>query len=238
MNLSPLELWQTMGWFARGVLVLLLTMSAIAGSIAVRKGLQLTLASRASRGFSRDLTVALAAGDYLAAQRAVEMYPASHLAHVMSGVFPHLPSRNGNHPDAAAIAAGVERTVEINLLAELAELRRGLGGLATIGATAPFVGLLGTVMGIVNAFTAISSTGSGGLAAISAGIAEALVATAVGLLVAIPAVWLYNYFINRIEFLAMEMTCAGKALVDAVLRQADDAVAAPARGREYAPVAN
>ena len=95
---------------------------------------------------------------------------------------------------------------------------RGLGILATIGATSPFVGLLGTTMGVVNAFTGMAQTASGGLAAISAGIAEALITTAFGLLVAIPAVWLYNYFINRIDYISMEITYATKEFVDFLLR--------------------
>jgi biopolymer transport protein ExbB len=86
----------------------------------------------------------------------------------------------------------------------------------------------------VNAFTAIASSGSSGLAGISAGIAEALVTTALGLLVAIPAVWIYNYFVNRIEFLAIEMTCAGKQVSDALLRHEAEAAAVRGEGPGYA----
>ncbi|MHB0948431.1 MAG: MotA/TolQ/ExbB proton channel family protein, partial [Gemmatimonadaceae bacterium] len=82
-----------------------------------------------------------------------------------------------------------ERAIERNMLIEVTSLKRGLAVLATVGATAPFVGLLGTTMGIVNAFTGMAASGSGGLASIGAGIAEALITTAFGLLVAIPAVW-------------------------------------------------
>ncbi len=238
MHVSPLELWQATGWFARSIVLVLLGMSALAGSIAVRKSLQLSRSSRASRTFSRELSTALDAGDYTAAQHAVEAHPDSHLARLMDGVFPPLAARNGTRPAPATGAPEVERTVEINLLSEVAELRRGLGGLATVAATAPFVGLLGTVMGIVNAFTAIASSGSSGLSAISAGIAEALVTTAIGLLVAIPSVWLYNYFINRVDFIAMEMTCAGKALLDVVLRHEGDVVGSLVEGREYAAIAS
>ena len=81
------------------------------------------------------------------------------------------------------------------------DLKKGVASLATIGATAPFVGLLGTVVGIITAFQGIAATGSGGLGAVSAGISEALVETALGLVVAIPAVWFYNYLTGRIEVL-------------------------------------
>src|SRR5512144_1326192 len=89
----------------------------------------------------------------------------------------------------ASRGPAVQRATAVNL----ADLKRGLSGLATIGSTAPFVGLFGTTFGIINAFHGMSVTGSGGIAAISAGIAEALITTAFGLFVAVPAVWAYNY---------------------------------------------
>jgi biopolymer transport protein ExbB/biopolymer transport protein TolQ len=90
--------------------------------------------------------------------------------------------------------------------------------LATVGATAPFVGLLGTTMGIVNAFTGMAASGSGGLAAIGGGIAEALITTAFGLLVAIPAVWAYNYFTTKIDNLTAEMTYVSKEMIDYLIK--------------------
>src|SRR6266516_4611087 len=109
--------------------------------------------------------------------------------------------------------------VEREMLIVAAELKRGLGILATTGSTAPFVGLLGTVMGIVNAFTGMAASGGGGsLASVSAGIAEALITTAFGLIVAIPAVWLYNYFATKIDFLSVEMTYTSKELIDYLIK--------------------
>ena len=91
--------------------------------------------------------------------------------------------------------------------------------LATVGATAPFVGLLGTTMGVVNAFMGMAGGGgSGGIGAISAGIAEALITTAFGLMVAIPAVWIYNYFQTKADFLTVEMTYSGKELIDYLIK--------------------
>jgi biopolymer transport protein ExbB len=112
----------------------------------------------------------------------------------------------------------VERAVERNMLMEITSLKRGLGVLATVGSTAPFVGLLGTTMGIVNAFTGMAQTGSGGLSAIGAGIAEALITTAFGLLVAIPAVWAYNYFQIKIDNLTAEMTYVSKEFIDYLIK--------------------
>ncbi len=111
-----------------------------------------------------------------------------------------------------------DRAVERQMLILLAELKQGNAVLATVGATAPFVGLLGTTMGVVNAFTGMAASGSGGLASISAGIAEALITTAFGLIVAIPAVWLFNYFTTKIEAITVEMTYTSKELSDFLIK--------------------
>jgi biopolymer transport protein ExbB/TolQ len=124
--------------------------------------------------------------------------------------------------DRATVTTGdinsAERAVERQSLIVLSELKRGMGILATVGATAPFVGLLGTTMGVVNAFTGMALTGSGGLGAISAGIAEALITTAFGLAVAIPAVWLYNYFQTRIDNVTVEIVYTSKELIDYLIK--------------------
>jgi biopolymer transport protein ExbB/biopolymer transport protein TolQ len=103
---------------------------------------------------------------------------------------------------------------------EIARLERYLGSLATLGNVSPFVGLFGTVLGIIRAFEAIAKTGSGGLGTVSAGIAEALVATAAGLFVAIPAVIAYNYFLGRVKLFANAMDSAASEMVDRLLDQA------------------
>jgi biopolymer transport protein ExbB len=100
-----------------------------------------------------------------------------------------------------------------------AELKRGLSSLATIGATAPFVGLFGTTVGIINAFQAMSSEQASGLAAVAGGISEALVATAFGLFVAVPAVWAYNAFTNRVESFQIEMTNSASELMDYFIKR-------------------
>ena len=100
-----------------------------------------------------------------------------------------------------------------------AELKRGLSGLATIGSTAPFVGLFGTVVGIINAFQGISSEKSTGLAAVAGGISEALVTTAIGLFVAIPAVWMYNFFTSKVEAFDVEMDNSSSELIDYFLKR-------------------
>ena len=161
---------------------------------------------------------ALEEEDFEGASGLIERHKASHLAAAFRGVTSNLLLFGKDHRLTAVEIASIQRTIELNALEQLANLRRGLGVLATIGATAPFVGLLGTTMGVVNAFTGMAAAGSGGLSAISAGIAEALITTAFGLMVAIPAVWLYNYFVNRIEYVGMEIQYAAKEFSDFLLR--------------------
>src|SRR5207247_11080997 len=100
----------------------------------------------------------------------------------------------------------------------LIELKRGLGFLATIGSTAPFIGLFGTVVGIINAFRSIAATGSGGMSVVSGGIAEALVSTALGIFVAIPAVVAFNGFTGKLENFHVEMNRASSQLVKGLLK--------------------
>ncbi len=214
MNMSLLELWGTMGWFARGIILVLLVMSVYVATVAIRKGLQLRRSKKATLKFSAAFTEALRKADFVLARELVERYDDSYLAASLRRVFASSKFRRTGGEFTAEEIAGVQRTAELGALEQVAQLRQGLGVLATTGATAPFVGLLGTVVGVVNAFSGMALAGGGGIAAISAGIAEALVATAIGLLVAIPAVWLYNYFTNRIEFIAMELNYAAEELVD------------------------
>jgi biopolymer transport protein ExbB/TolQ len=100
----------------------------------------------------------------------------------------------------------------------LIQLKRGLGFLATIGSTAPFIGLFGTVVGIINAFRSIAATGSGGMSVVSGGIAEALVSTALGIFVAIPAVVAFNHFTGKIETFHVQMNRASSQLVNCLFR--------------------
>jgi biopolymer transport protein ExbB/biopolymer transport protein TolQ len=113
----------------------------------------------------------------------------------------------------------VRRSIQRATALTASDLKKGVSTLATIGSTAPFVGLLGTVVGVINAFTGIASTGSGGIGAVSAGIAEALVETALGLFVAIPAVWFYNMLTSRLEYFNVEMDNSSSELVDYFIKK-------------------
>lgn len=215
MEMSLMELWGTMGLFARGIVYVLFIMSIMVVTVALRKWIQLAQAKRATLAFSPQFSEALANADYEQARQLVEEHPKSHLANAFNKVFGIISEEGIGSVDVD----GIKRVIELNSLEEISKFRRGLSILATVGSTAPFVGLLGTTIGVVNAFTGMALAGSGGLAAVSAGIAEALIVTALGIAVALPGVWLFNYFLNRIDFVSLEITYATKEFVDFLLRQ-------------------
>lgn len=219
MSISLIELWGHMGWFARGIVFTLLFMSIVVMTVAVRKLVELRRSRVATLRFSPSFSGALAAADFNTAEELVVSHEQSHLASAFRRVFPALTFHSQDQSLSAVEIASVQRLIELNSLEQVARFRRGLGVLATIGATAPFVGLLGTTMGVVTAFTGMSGGASAGaMEQITAGIAEALITTAFGLIVALPAVWLYNYFVNRIEYLSMEISYGTKEFMDFLLR--------------------
>lgn len=218
MDMSMMELWGHMGWFARGIVFLLLGMSVYVLTIAFTKWVQLGRSRRATLEFSSKFSEALANGDFGGADRLVAAHPKSHLANAFKRVFDTLEGKPSGADLTPADLASVQRVIELNTLEQLTLFRRGLSILATTGATAPFVGLLGTTVGVVNAFQGMANAGSAGMAAISAGISEALITTAIGIGVALPGVWLYNYFLNRIEFISTEITYATKEFINFILQ--------------------
>ena len=213
MEMSLTDLWGHMGWFARGVAFTLIFMSFISLTVAAAKMVRFRRAAIATRAFAPQFSEALQMGDVRTALALTEQHSKSHVARVLGESLKEVAPLLDDPRVSGAAITSAERSIEREQILLATELKSGLGVLATVGATAPFVGLLGTTMGIVNAFTGMATAG-GGLEAISAGIAEALITTAVGLLVAIPAVWLYNYFSTRLEGLFSELAYAGRELID------------------------
>ena len=219
MSLSLYDLFVSMGPFAKSIVIILLIMSIISWANAVQKWVQIFRSQRETRKFAPEFSRFLQEEQLDGAIRIAEKQKKSHVARVVGEALSEVkPLLRDRATITAADINSVERAVEREILIVSAELKRGLGILATTGSTAPFVGLLGTVMGIVNAFTGMAATGSGGLAAIGGGIAEALITTAFGLLVAIPAVWAYNYFTTKVENLVVEMTYTSKELIDYLIK--------------------
>jgi biopolymer transport protein ExbB/biopolymer transport protein TolQ len=216
--MSIAALWAQMAWFARGIVIILAIMSVFSLSIAIQKWWRLRRAQAETRKFAPEFSQFLEEDNLNEAIKLAENYKKSHVARVLGGALGEVKPLIQDGSVTVADINSAERAVERNMLIIVAELKRGLAVLATVGATAPFVGLLGTTMGIVNAFTGMATSGTGGISAISAGVAEALVTTAFGLLVAIPAVWFYNYFQTKIDNLTVEMTYTSKEMIDYLIK--------------------
>ena len=218
MQLSLIDLWNSMGYFAKGIVLVMAIMSVFSLSIIVQKWWNLRKAQAETIRFAPEFSQFLEEDNLGEAVKLAEGYKKSHVARVLGGALGEIRPLIQDGSVTVADINSAERAIERNMLLEVTQLKRGLAVLATVGSTAPFVGLLGTTMGIVNAFTGMAATGSGGLAAIGAGIAEALITTAFGLLVAIPAVWAYNYFQTKIDNLTAEMTYVSKEFVDYLIK--------------------
>jgi biopolymer transport protein ExbB/biopolymer transport protein TolQ len=207
------SMWGTMGIPAKIVVILLFVMSAWSVGVMIDRVLMYSAARKQSRIFVQQVAGALREGKLDEAISIAERNKKSHIAKVVATGLSEFQSASANVSDADVIEAakrGLERSVAI----VHAEMKRGLSGLATIGSTAPFVGLFGTVIGIINAFKGIAAQKATGLSAVAGGIAEALVATALGLFVAIPAVWAYNYFTNKVEAYDVEMDNSSMELIN------------------------
>jgi len=219
-----MEMWAQMGWVAKGVAVILFIMSMWSVGVAIERIFTYSQASKQSKLFAPQVAKHLKDGrlkDAIAVAQS-KNYRYSHLAKVvLAGLqeyqFQQETGAGGlNRED---LMDTVRRSIQRATALTGADLKKGVAALATIGSTAPFVGLLGTVVGVINAFTGIATSGSQGIGAVSAGIAEALIETALGLVVAIPAVWFYNYLTGRVEYFNVEMDNSSSELLDYFIRK-------------------
>lgn len=230
MDFSPLELWRVMTPIAKGVVVVLLLMSVWSLYVAVERLILYRRAHKQSLAFARLASEHLKKDDPQRVIDAANKYPHSHLARVVVAGLQAYQFESQTSPlSDMEIVEAASRAIERSTLLTTSDFKKGLGSLATIATTAPFIGLFGTVIGIINAFRGMAMSGSGGIGAVSAGIAEALVTTALGLFVAIPAAWMYNYFSNRVERLQVEMSNSASELVDFFMKKQKVRHAAPAR---------
>ncbi len=218
MNMSMLELYQSMGWFAKGIVFTLLGMSAFSFTVLFSKWWGMRKAQVETRKFAPEFSQFLEEDNLGEAIKLAEGYKKSHVARVLGGALSEIRPLIQDGSVTVADINSAERAVEREMLMTIVDLKRGLGVLATVGATAPFVGLLGTTMGIVNSFTGMATSGAGGISAIAAGVAEALITTAIGIGVAIPAVWAFNYFQTKIDNLTAEMTYTSKEMIDYLIK--------------------
>ena len=218
-----IKMWGDMGMVARAIAFILVIMSMISFGVAIERIYTFTQARKQSKLYAPQVAKHLKDGrlkDAIAISSS-KTYRYSHLAKVvLAGLQEYqFQQESGANLSREDLVDTVRRAIQRASALTANDLKKGVSALATIGATAPFVGLLGTVVGIITAFQGIAATGSGGLGAVSAGISEALVETALGLVVAIPAVWIYNYLTARIEYFNVEMDNSSSELVDYFIRK-------------------
>ena len=225
-SFSIVEMWTKMGWLAKGVAVALVIMSIWSITVMVERLLTFRRARQRSMQFVIALAKHLKGRDVKAALALAHQAPQPPIARVVAAALDeyteglealstHGPEELGDFDIVDAVNRAIERVKE----REIAELKKGLSSLATIASAAPFIGLFGTVIGILNAFKSMASSGQGGLASVSAGISEALVTTAFGLFVAIPAVMVYNYFTSRVDDFVVDMNDVSSEVISFVLKE-------------------
>jgi biopolymer transport protein ExbB len=222
-GLDFIEMWNQMGWLAKAVAGVLFVMSMWSFGVAFERIYTFSQARKQSKLYAPQVAKHLKDGrlkDAIALSTS-KNFRYSHLAKVvLAGLQEYQYQQEaGGGLSRDDLVDSVRRSIQRATALTQSDLKKGVNSLATIGTTAPFVGLLGTVVGVINAFVGIAATGSGGIGAVSAGIAEALVETALGLFVAIPAVWFYNYLTGRLDYFNVEMDNSSSELVDYFIKK-------------------
>ncbi|MCY1075252.1 MotA/TolQ/ExbB proton channel family protein [Archangium lansingense] len=214
-NFTLAGIWASTGLFARCIIFALAIMSVASLVVMAERIIVFRKTRKDSRNFAAKMGAILAKGDLQQAANTNMGKDIGHLGRVIgSGLTAYRISPSDKEVAVESVARALERQAQ----REVQSLKRGLGVLATVGSTAPFVGLLGTTMGIVNAFQLMAAAGSGGLGTISAGIAEALITTAFGLLVAIPAVMAYNFLSGWVDARSVDISESSNEFLDVVAR--------------------
>jgi biopolymer transport protein ExbB len=214
-----MSMWRQSGVPAKAVIVILGIMSAWSIGVMIDRLLAYSAARKQSREFAPLVAGCLKEGKIDEAIGVSEQNKKSHLAKVVVAGLQEFSAHQASTEIPGEVIESSKRALERATAITNAELKRGISSLATIGSTAPFVGLFGTVVGIINAFQGMSTEKSTGLSAVAGGISEALITTAFGLFVAVPAVWMYNYFNNKIESFGVEMNNSSSELIDYFLKR-------------------
>jgi biopolymer transport protein ExbB/TolQ len=216
--MSLTELLGHVGIFGGAVMVCLALLSVFSVGMIIDKHRRFRSASRQTEKFKQEFKKFLHGGDVQDLIEAAKPYQSSYVAQVvLAGITEYDGVRESGRDPGASLEL-VTSALRDSMSETLIQLRQGLGFLATIGSTAPFIGLFGTVVGIINAFRSIAATGSGGMSVVSGGIAEALVSTALGIFVAIPAVVAFNHFTGKIETFHVQMNRASSQLVNRLFK--------------------
>src|SRR5579864_7488040 len=217
-----MAMYQSMGYVAKAVAVVLLIMSMWSLGVGIERFFTYQQARNQSKLYAPQVAKHLKDGRLkeAIALSSSKNYRYSHLAKVvLAGLQEYQFQQESSGLAREDVMDTVRRAIQRASALTASDLKKGVSALATIGSTAPFVGLLGTVVGVIAAFNGIASSGSSGIGAVSAGISEALLETALGLVVAIPAVWIYNYLTSRIEYFNVEMDNSSSELVDYFIKK-------------------
>jgi len=219
VNFDLRGMWTQMDWLAKGVVIVMGIMSIWSIGVMIDRFLAFKAARDQSRAFAPKVAGALREGKLDEAIKIADQYKKSHLAKVVVAGLQEFRAHQMSSDIPGEQIEASKRALERSEAIVGAELKRGISSLATIGSTGPFVGLFGTIVGIINAFKGIASSKSTGLGAVAGGISEALVTTAFGLFVAIPAVMMYNYFANKLEAFNIEMGNSSSELLDYFIKK-------------------
>jgi len=215
MSFDLVKIWEDMDWMARGVVFALAAMALGAAVVFIERLIAFGRSKKQSRTFAHEAGRLMDEGEHEQVATRARSFVRSHLAQLLA---PTLTTYLRHEDDAPGRGLGAveltRREMERRKEEVGADIRKGFSVLATVGSIAPFVGLLGTVVGIIAAFTKISATGSGGLGSVAGGISEALVVTALGLVVAIPSVLAFNFLNARADSLELALTSSAGQFID------------------------
>jgi biopolymer transport protein ExbB/TolQ len=214
MQFSFTELWAQMGPFAKAVVIAMMLMSVASVLVFCERLVVFIRSKNASRRYAEKMVQGL---DSTSLKGAAEGDDLGYVGRVIEAGLKAFNTSPSSDEDFTVET--VARALERQSQREIASLKRGQGVLATISSTAPFVGLLGTVMGIITAFEQMAASGQGGLATVSAGVAEALVTTGIGLFVAIPSVFAFNFLQSWVEARAVDIAESSNEFLDFVARR-------------------
>ncbi len=215
MNFDLTHIWAEMGPLARSIAGVLVIMAIASIGVVIERLWAFRRSAQESRRFVKKIKPHLAEWNMAAIVAASEEHRASALARLFGAIVRRYQGAHDQGADGGLTPVELAKNeAERAKEAIGADLRKGMTVLASVGSVAPFVGLLGTVVGIIGAFQGIASKGAGGLGAVSAGIAEALIETAFGLMVAIPAVLAFNYLSGRVQRLELQLGRSAGELLD------------------------
>jgi biopolymer transport protein ExbB len=216
MSWDLVEMWHSMSFIPRAVVFTLVFMSVYCFATGIERAIVFNKAKKQSRDLLKLISGLWREGKV---EESIKLssdkrFKNSHLAKVLVAGLNELQFQQDSRSGHAEVVESAKRAIERATIKGVQEFKRGLNGLATIGSTGPFIGLFGTVFGIITAFQGMKVSGSGGIGAVAGGIAEALVTTGFGIIVAVVAVWFFNILLNRVDVFTGEMANASSELID------------------------